>query len=136
MNSTQHLIQQYYDYFNKKDMSQFLILLHDDIIHNINQGGTEIGKKQFTAFMERMNRCYQETIRNLIVMTSSDGKHAACEFIVDGIYMATDSGLPPASQQHYSLLCGAFFEIKDNKIFRVTNYYNLNDWLRQISNHP
>ncbi len=26
-----------------------------------------------------------------------------------------------------------FFEVKDNKICRVTNYYNLEDWIAQVS---
>ncbi|MBZ0222866.1 MAG: isopropylmalate/homocitrate/citramalate synthase, partial [Dokdonella sp.] len=27
---------------------------------------------------------------------------------------------------------GAFFEIHDGRITRVSNYYNLQDWLRQV----
>jgi hypothetical protein len=30
------------------------------------------------------------------------------------------------------LPAGAFFELKDGKISRVTNYYNLNDWIAQV----
>jgi hypothetical protein len=27
---------------------------------------------------------------------------------------------------------GAFFDVKGQRLTRVTNYYNLQDWLRQI----
>ena len=49
-----------------------------------------------------------------------------------GEYLKTDEGLPPAKGQTYRLPGGAFFEIRGGKIARVTNYYNLQDWLRQV----
>jgi len=27
---------------------------------------------------------------------------------------------------------GAFFDLKDGKVARVTNYYNLQDWIAQV----
>ena len=30
------------------------------------------------------------------------------------------------------LRAGAFFDIRDGKIVRVTNYYNLEHWLKQV----
>lgn len=131
--NTKEIIQHYYDAFNKRDLPKFLALLHEKVIHDINQGDQQIGKKNFATFMERMNRCYQEKVTNLVIMVSDKIQHAAAHFIVEGTYIATDTGLPPASEQHYSLPCGAFFEIKDSKISRVTNYYNLNHWLQQVA---
>jgi steroid delta-isomerase-like uncharacterized protein len=49
-----------------------------------------------------------------------------------GTYLHTDEGLPAAKGQHYRLPGGAFFHIRDGKIARVTNYYNLQEWLRQV----
>ena len=45
----------------------------------------------------------------------------------------TDEGLPPATGQSYVLPGGAFFDIRDDRIARVTNYYNLQDWIAQVS---
>lgn len=132
MQNTIELINNYYDAFNRNDMDSFFHLLHDHVIHDINQNGQEIGKKSFVLFMQRMNHCYHETITNLIIMTNKDPSRAAAEFMVAGTYIATDSGLPEAKGQKYQLPGGAFFEIKDNKIYRITNYYNLNEWLNQI----
>ena len=52
----------------------------------------------------------------------------------DGTFLdvATDEGLPEARGQRYVLPAGAFFEIRDGKVARVTNYYNLNDWIAQV----
>jgi steroid delta-isomerase-like uncharacterized protein len=66
-------------------------------------------------------------------MASADGSRASAEFEVLGTYIETDSGLPPASGQTYHLPAGTFFEIKDGLISRVTTYYNLADWLRQVA---
>ncbi len=66
-------------------------------------------------------------------MINEDGSRASAEFIVEGTYLATDKELPEAKHQHYQLPCGAFFEIRNHKIMRVTNYYNLQDWLKQVA---
>jgi steroid delta-isomerase-like uncharacterized protein len=132
MLATKDLIKRYYDCFNRQDIPGFLDLLDDNVIHDLNQGGREVGKKAFADFMERM-RCYKETIRDIVIMVSEDGTRAAAEFIDDGCYLETDAGLPEAKGQKYQLACGAFFAVKNNKITRVTVYYNLQDWLKQVS---
>ncbi len=128
-----NLIQQYYAAFNAGDMETFLGLLSDDVVHDINQGKREIGKQAFTQFMACMNNNYKEKLIDMVIMASEDGSRAAAEFVVLGEYLKNDEGLPEARGQKYRLPAGAFFEIKDNKITRVTNYYNLEDWIAQVS---
>jgi len=127
------LVTRYYAAFNAGDMNTFLALLSDDVVHDINQGAREPGKAAFTAFMARMNRHYREQLADLVVMANADGTRAAAEFTVLGEYLATDDGLPAANGQRYRLPAGAFFEIRDGKISRVTNYYNLQDWVAQVA---
>ena len=129
---TEALIRDYYSAFNTGDVEGFLALLADDVAHDINQGGREKGKKAFAKFLERMNRCYEEHIVDLVVMTSEDGSRAASEFIVLGKYLKADEGLPPANGQTYRLPAGAFFEVKHGKVARISNFYNLEDWLKQV----
>lgn len=126
------LIENYYSAFNRGDMETFLGLLTNDVIHDINQGDREIGKEAFAAFMERMNRNYQEQLVDMVIVTNEDGSRAAAEFVVLGAYLNTDEGLPPARGQTYRLPAGAFFEIRDGKVARITNYYNLKDWMEQV----
>ena len=131
--ATVKLLQDYYAAFNMQDMDTFLSLLSDDVIHDINQSAREVGKDAFVAFMERMNKNYKETIVDIEVMTNTAGDRAAVEFTVSGEYLATDEGLPEANGQTYKLPAGAFFDIRDGKVARVTNYYNLEDWIAQVS---
>ena len=52
---------------------------------------------------------------------------------MNGTYLETDAGLPEASGQTYVLPAGGFFSIEDGRISRVVTYYNLADWVRQVS---
>ncbi|AOE87230.1 nuclear transport factor 2 family protein [Pseudomonas sp. TCU-HL1] len=126
------LVHAYYDAFNAGDMPAFLALLSEDVVHDINQGERQQGKVVFAAFMDKMNRCYKERLSDIVVMQSADGSRAAAEFVVHGQYLADDEGLPPATGRTYVLPAGAFFHIHCGKIARVTNYYNLNDWVEQV----
>ena len=130
--STSQLIRRYYDLFNAGDREAFLDLLHDDVIHDINQGGAEIGRAAFWEFLQRMDHSYSEQVEELQVFASEDGCRGAAEFYIRGTYLQTDEGLPPATGQTYRLRVGTFFEIDGGKMRRITNYYNLQEWLRQI----
>jgi steroid delta-isomerase-like uncharacterized protein len=127
------LIESYYAAFNDGDMDTFLSLLTEDVIHDTNQGSREIGKTPFQAFMNRMNRNYKEHLVDIVVLTNEAGDRAAAEFVVLGEYLVTDEGLPEAKGQKYRLPAGAFFDIRDGKVARITNYYNLEDWIKQVS---
>lgn len=131
--ATEKLIRDYYAAFNAGDMDTFLSLLDERVVHDINQGGREVGREAFARFMERMNRNYRERLEDIKIMTDTDGGRAAAEFTVLGAYLKTDEGLPAARGQTYRLPAGAFFEVRDGRITRVTNYYNLQDWIAQVS---
>lgn len=135
MSDTHHttldLIQRYYVLFNSGDREAFLALLDDDVQHEINQGGVERGVAAFRAFLQRMDRCYREQVEELVVFADESGTRGAAEFFIRGEYLSTDEGLPPAEGQKYYLRVGAFFEVKQGRVTRITNYYNLQDWLAQ-----
>lgn len=132
MNDTVDLIQRYYDAFNRGDWSGMLALLDEHVAHDINQGGRETGRARFAAFLERMNVSYGEQLKNIVVMANASGTRAAAEYVVHGEYKATDEGLPFAQGQTYVLPGGAFFDVADGRITRISNYYNLEDWLSQV----
>ncbi len=130
--SARELITFYYAAFNAGDWEAMLGHLTEDVVHDLNQGPRETGRDTFRAFLARMNRRYRERLADIVVIASADGSHAAAEYVVHGEYLATDEGLPEANGQTYVLPGGAFFDIRDGRIARVTNYYNLEDWLRQV----
>lgn len=123
----------YYAAFNRGDRAAMLALLTQDVAHDLNQGGRETGREAFAAFMRRMDASYREQLRDIVVMASPDGTRAAAEYVVHGTYHHSDEGLPEATGQTYVLPGGAFFEIRGERIARVSNYYNLQDWIGQVS---
>ena len=125
------LIERYCAAFNAGDWEGMLACLSDDVAHDINQGARVTGKAAFRDFLGHMERCYRERLEDIVVMASGD--RAAAVFVVHGEYLATDEGLPEATGQRYVLPAGAFFDVTDGLISRVTVYYNLPDWTRQVA---
>lgn len=126
-------IQAYYDTFNRGDIAGMLDCLHDDFAHHVNEGATRLGKAAFAEFCAHMSETYKELLTDLVVFANDEGTRGAAEFTVNGTYLKTDPGLPEAHGQTYVLPAGGFFTLKGGKITRVTTYYNLQDWLRQVS---
>ncbi|WP_170438382.1 ketosteroid isomerase-related protein [Ruegeria arenilitoris] len=126
-------IQAYFDAFNAGDVAGMLACLSDDVAHHLNEGRIRVGKEKFAEFCAHMNRCYRENLTDMVIFEAQGGTRAAAEYIVNGTYLETDAGLPAASGQSYRLPAGSFFDLKDGKITRVTTYYNLADWVKQVS---
>ena len=131
--NTQRLIETYYAAFNAGDVAGMLACVADDVRHEVNQGEVRTGKAAFGAFCTEMNSHYRERLTDIAIMVAPGGARAAAEFWVNGAYLKTSAGSPPARGQHYKLRAGTFFEIANGKIARVTTYYNAADWLRQVS---
>ncbi len=133
---THDLIHAYYAAFNRGDREAMLDLLTDDVAHDLNQGAREEGKPAFAVFMQRMDAHYRESLTDIVITVSAEGWRAGAEYVVHGEYLSTDEGLPAANGQRYVLPGGAFFDIVDiegeARIARVTNYYNLQDWIAQV----
>lgn len=130
---TRALIQRYFDAFNAHSIEGMVACLSEDVVHDVNQGERRIGRDAFERFSVHMAQSYRETLSDIVIMVSEDGNRAAAEFTVHGTYLQTDEGLPPANGQTYSLSAGTFFEVDDGLISRVTTYYNLDEWIRQVS---
>jgi steroid delta-isomerase-like uncharacterized protein len=130
---TEELIRLYYEAFNQNDRNGMLRLLHEEVVHGVNQGGEELGREAFSQFLVHMDNCYEEQVEDLVVLVNETGERAAAEFFIRGRYIGTDEGLPEATGQAYFLRVGAFFELSEGHFSRVTNYYNMQDWIRQIS---
>lgn len=126
------LVRQYYEAFNRGDWDAMCAFLADDVAHDLNQGAREVGRTTFRAFLARMHRSYREQLRDIVLIGDGTSGRVAAEYVVEGQYLATDEGLPPATGQRYTLPGGAFFEVRGGAIARVTNYYNLADWLKQV----
>ena len=126
-------VEAYFAAFNAGDTKGMLACLADDVAHHVNEGQVRRGKALFAEFCAHMSRCYQEELTDMVVFEAEGGTRAAAEYIVNGTYLATDSGLPEANGQSYRLPAGSFFNLEGDKISRVVTYYNLADWVAQVS---
>ena len=126
-------VEAYFAAFNAGDTEGMLACLADDVAHHVNEGQVRRGKALFAEFCEHMNHCYQEGLTDMVVFEAEGGTRATAEYIVNGTYLATDSGLPEANGQSYRLPAGSFFSLEGDKISRVLTYYNLADWVAQVS---
>lgn len=133
MTETAKLVRRYYDAFNAKDWGGMLACVSEDIRHDVNEGDRRGGKAAFREFLAQMNRSYDERLADIVVMVDETGRRAAAEFTVHGRYLVADPGLPEARGQTYVLPVGAFLDVTDGKITRVTTYYNLKNWTAQVS---
>lgn len=127
------LVRRYYAAFNAGNRAGMAACLSEDFVHDVNEGGQRKGKALFGEFMAHMDRCYREELKDIVVMASADGSRVAAEFVVHGKYLSTDEGLPPARGQTYVLPAGAFFDVRNGLIARVTTYYNLKNWMAQVA---
>ncbi len=127
------LVRAYYAAFNAGDRAGMAALLAEDVAHDVNQGGRRVGLAAFRDFMARMDAAYEERLEDIVVMADASGTRAAAEFVVVGRYLRSEPGLPEARGQPYRLPAGAFLAIEAGRITRVTTYYNLQDWIAQVS---
>jgi len=127
------LVRAYYAAFNTGDREGMAALLSPDVAHDVNQGGRRLGLAAFRDFMAQMDAAYQERLEEIVVMADASGARAAAEFVVVGRYLRSEAGLPEARGQPYRLPAGAFLTLEGGRIARVTTYYNLQDWIAQVS---
>jgi steroid delta-isomerase-like uncharacterized protein len=127
------LITRYYAAFNAGDAAGMLDCVAEDLEHRVNEGGIRHGRAKFAEFCSHMGVSYREELKDMVIFANDDGTRGAAEFVVHGEYLQTDPGLPEARGQRYVLPAGGFFELRNEKISRVTTFYNLNDWIAQVS---
>ncbi|MEQ3711689.1 MAG: ketosteroid isomerase-related protein [Tateyamaria sp.] len=127
------VVARYFEAFNAGDTDAMLACLTEDVAHHVNEGQVRTGKAAFAAFCEQMSRYYDEHLSDMVILTDPSGSRAAAEYVVNGTYLASDTGLPEAHGQTYTLPAGSFFDLAGGRISRVTTYYNLADWMRQVS---
>ena len=130
---TRSLIARYYTAFNAGDAAGMLACVTDDVEHRVNEAGIRRGRAAFAEFCGHMGVSYREALHDFVIFSADDGRRAAAEFVVKGVYLQTDPGLPAATGQSYVLSAGAFFDLREGKICRISTFYNLADWIRQVS---
>lgn len=128
--SPSQAIQAYIEAFNTGNEEALLNLLAEDVVHEINEGGVEVGRDAFRAFRQHMNTCYRERLSEVTI--AENGDFGACEFLCSGTYLKTDAGLPEANGQTYAIRAGFFVRMRGGKIAKITSSYNLRAWIEAV----
>ncbi|QYK53667.1 MAG: nuclear transport factor 2 family protein [Fimbriimonadaceae bacterium] len=131
MNTVEQLMREYVEAFNRHDAEGMLNTLAEDVVHEINEGETQIGLDRFREFKAHMDECYREQLKEVVYF--ANGNRGVIEFICEGEYIKTDNGLPEATGQKYAIRAAAFFEESNGRLSRVTSYYSLKGWIQAIS---
>ena len=122
----------YYAAFNRGDWAGMLALLDEQVVHDLNQGPREVGREAFAAFLEshggQLSRTVARHRRDGFARRASRRRRVRGA----GRISRQRRGMPPARGQKYVLPGGAFFTIRNGRIQRVTNYYNLEEWISQV----
>ena len=126
-------VRAYYEALNRNDPGAVVALLAEDVVHELNQGPREVGKTAFREVLQRMEYCYRERLMDVAILVSTDGTRAAAEYVVEGEYIADDIGMPPAQNQKYRMPGAAFFALREGRIHRVSDHYNLQEWFSQVA---
>ena len=132
MNTNTEVVKNYFKAFNDGNSAKMIEMLHPEVEHDINQGKTQVGIEAFKSFMKHMDECYKEQLMDMTIFSSDSSDKVSAEYFVHGEYLKTDGQLPIAKNQKYVIRAGSFFEIKDQKIKRVTTYYNLPQWIEMV----
>jgi len=127
------LLLSYHAAFNRADWDAVLALLTDDVVHDLEHGVREIGRDAFADHLECMQSSRSEQLRDVVVLVALDGDRAAAEYTVHGHPHRIDEGVPTVNGLAYVLHGGAFFEVREDRIARVTSYCNREAGLTQVS---
>lgn len=119
---TRQLIAAYFDAFNAGDHEAMLACLADDVAHDLDEGGREIGKDKFRWSLAMRARQFRETVSDVAVMVAEGGIRAAAEFTLHGVDLLARREMPEVSGGSRSLSAGIFFEVDDGLFSRVSEY--------------
>ncbi|RVV99921.1 isopropylmalate/homocitrate/citramalate synthase [Mesobaculum littorinae] len=127
------LIRHYFKTFNEGDADGMAALVTEDVAHHVNQGEVRHGRDAFRRFLGETAEAYAERVESLVIFEGDKPGRYAAEFTINGVYKATQDGLPAARGQRYVLPVGSFFEVRGDGIARVSTHYNLIDWIEQVN---
>ncbi|MFA9461318.1 nuclear transport factor 2 family protein [Thiohalorhabdus methylotrophus] len=119
--STRQLLGRYFRAYNARDIEKLLLLVHDDLLHDVETCRREIGKQAFARFLAAKNARCDEHVYDLEILVSRDGRHAAAEYKVLGFFLEPGDR-PAPSAETYRVGAGTFFDVRDGRIGRISSY--------------
>ncbi|PWV64623.1 nuclear transport factor 2 family protein [Plasticicumulans acidivorans] len=116
---TQGLIERLYAALNARDYESVRELLGSEFVYSDSAECRQLGKAAYLRELKQAAQHVREHFFELCVMCNSDGSRAAAEYTVLGVSLDGDEG------GNYRLIGGAFFELHEGLIQRISQHRNL-----------
>lgn len=118
---------------NSGDSAAIQRLFDDDIAFDNFLGERVIGKTEFRAAHARAVQRFSPELGDAVIMCDCSAGRAAMEVTLRGTYNSDAPGLPPATGKSFSVPAGIFLAFDGERIVRITEYANLAEMARQVS---
>ena len=123
MERSRQLVLRYFDAINNQELDALSLLTSEDVLHDLQASDRRVGQQDLMEFFSQAYARCREHVFDIEVMVSVDGHRAAAEFTVLGIPLSGgEHGAAFGTGQTCRLHGGTFFEIRDDRIARISNY--------------
>lgn len=119
--------------YNAQDIEKFLTYCTDDIVYEAMSGARLIrGKEEMRPYLGEVFSAFPDFKIDLKLAFACDG-WAAMEWIMSGTFKGVlqPLGLQPTGKR-FSVRGASITKLRDNKVWRNTDYYDSADLFRQI----
>jgi steroid delta-isomerase-like uncharacterized protein len=129
------MLSDYVPALNSHDLEKLLSFYTDDCVcEDLGAGVINRGKKELKTFYKTWFDVYPDSKFELTSVFSTNDWLAA-EYITSGTHTKDGFGLP-ATGKHFSIRTASIAELRDGKINRSSDYYNMVTFLQQVGLLP
>ena len=133
--SPEQVVRDFYAAYARRDIDEMMSHVSDGIVEDLSGVGLVTGAQQEREFLAGVIASFPDLVTELTGVLAC-GDVVAVEWRRAG----TISGAPwtglPASGKPFALRGGAFLEVSENKITRITGYYDTAEFARHIGALP
>ena len=131
MNQTQTMEQAWLDALNAHDVEAVLACFTEDVVFtDVGTGQVARGRNELRAMTQGLFATFSD-LRIERTSAVTDGTVLAHEFTMSGVHSGSVPGLE-ATGKSFSLPGAVVAELRDGRIRRATEYWNMTDLLTQV----
>jgi steroid delta-isomerase-like uncharacterized protein len=128
---SERMMREYLETWNTHDLGKMVSFFTDDCVYeNLARGQTYRGKDELNAWAKGAFDAIPDFKLDITSLFVS-GDWTACEWVMTGTQSGDLPGLP-ATGKSFSVRGGTIVQLKDRKILRNADYWDLATFLRQL----
>ena len=132
----QKIVNDYYKAYNNQDVEGQVELMSSNFEHFTNSGKIEKGVEAYRKYAKAVYSDVKEEVYQTHFLIGQDPSHIAVQSRAKGEYLKIDKANPKNPLKKYDIPFAEFFEIQDEKITKLSTYYNELEWKNQVSQSP